>query len=217
MFPIMLEYCVNDRVISVNTFFFSQPNLLQLKEKYIFSQLSGTKSLIYEYMLKVFMNFFLTSICHFLSHIYFKKYKTNCPNGEHYHLDISHRKNPFSLLSHLCRKLALHCPKLIFSTSIIMFYWWWYTLLKYWFILNMLTGDWSKSLQVFCRWEQTTRNSCPCICEFPRNQATKPASAITRVTADFSSLRRSSCSHSSQLRLSQAPELWGSKPHPKST
>ena len=78
---------------SVNTFFFSQHNLLHLKEKYIFSQLSGTKSLIYEYKVKYFMNFFLTSICHFLSHIYFKKYKTNCHNGARYHLDISHRKN----------------------------------------------------------------------------------------------------------------------------
>lgn len=137
-------------VISVNTFFFSQPNL-HLKEKYIFSRLSGTKSLIYEHKLKDFMNFFLTSICHFLSHTYFKKYRTNCPNGAHYHLDISHRKNPFSFLSQPYRKLALHCPKLIFSLFFIMLYWWWYTLLKCWFILNMFRRDWNKSLQVFCR------------------------------------------------------------------
>lgn len=87
------------------------------------------------------MNFFLTSICHFLSHIYFKKYKTNCPNGAHYHLDISHRKNSFSL-SHPFRKWALHCPQLIFSTFFIIWYWWWYTLLKWWLILNMLMRDW---------------------------------------------------------------------------
>lgn len=135
--------------ISVNTFFFSQLNLLHLKEKYIFSQLSKTKSLIYERKLKDFMNFFLTSICHFLSHIYFKKYKTNCLNGPHYHLDISHRKNCFSSLSHPYRKLALHCPKLIFPLFFIMLHWWRYTLLKCWFILNMLTRDWNKSLQVF--------------------------------------------------------------------
>lgn len=107
-------------VISVNTFFFSQPNPLHLKEKYIFSQLSGTKSLIYEYKVKDFMNFFLTSICHFLSHIYFKKHKTNCPNGTHYHLDISHRKNSFCFSSHPSRKLALHGPKLTFSLFFII-------------------------------------------------------------------------------------------------
>lgn len=61
------------------------------------------------------MNFFLTSICHFLSHIYFKKHKTNCPNGACYHPDISHRKSPFPFLSRARGTSALPCAERISS------------------------------------------------------------------------------------------------------
>lgn len=58
------------------------------------------------------------------SHIYFKKYKTNCPNGANHHLDVSPRKYFPWFLSNPYRKLAFHCLKVLCSVFFIILCFW---------------------------------------------------------------------------------------------